>query len=433
MRRDRPATRTEPLPPVEDITARAPNLQDLNREIEADLEAALADFSGVDLLGAKPAKRPAGAPQPEVNRKVGRVLAIHGADVFIDVPGGRGQGVLPLEQFDGQTPAIGTEVEFEIKGYDGANGLLILTRRGAAQHADWSTLTVGMVVEARVTESNRGGLAVEVNGIRGFMPISQIDLYRVEDTQQFINQRLKCEVTEVNPRERNLVVSRRNVLEREREEQKAKFWDEIAEGQTRSGMVKSIHDFGVFVNLGAADGMIPISELAWARVRHPSDLVTVGQNVQVKVVRLDRETRKIGLSLKQMSASPWSTVETEIAVGDVVNGKVTRTADFGAFLEIAPGVEGLAHISELATHRVRRVSEVLQVGQVVPVKVLSIDPVNRKISLSVKAAMAPPPDEPKPADGPVETEEAPEPDCPAKPRNIALRGGVGNEWKLPEG
>src|SRR5262245_48736208 len=202
-----------------------PRLKDLDAAIERELEVSMGGLSDKDLYGEPDRKRDRQAAAQEPERKKGRIISVHGADVFVDVPGGRGQGVISAQQFPEGVPPIGTEVEISIEGYDNANGLLVLSRRGAAVHADWSTVAEGMVVEARVTETNKGGLAVDVNGIRGFMPISQIDLYRVERPEEYVNQRLLCMVTEVNPEERNLVVSRRALLEREREEAKEKLWN----------------------------------------------------------------------------------------------------------------------------------------------------------------------------------------------------------------
>src|SRR5439155_25889368 len=201
--------------------------------------------------------RPAGDAKPGALK--GKVVSVHNADVFVDVPGGRSQGVLPLMQFPDGPPAPGTEVEVTIEGYDGANGLLLLSRKGAAVSADWSSIAEGMTVEARVTAANKGGLEVDVNGIRAFMPISQIELFRVENIESYINQRLLCLVTEVVPSERNLVVSRRALLEREREESREKLWTTLAEGQVREGIVRSVRDFGAFVDIGGADGLLHVS------------------------------------------------------------------------------------------------------------------------------------------------------------------------------
>ena len=259
-----------------------PKMRDLDVDIESELEAALAGFPGTDLLTPEP--KPALAENPaEQRRKKGKVMSIHGPDVFIDVPGGRSQGVLPLDQFPDGPPAPGTEVEFQIEGYDRANGLLLLSRQGVAVHADWSSVAEGMTVEARITASNKGGLEVDVNGIRGFLPISQIEMFRVENIDTYINQRLLCMVIEVVPSERNLVVSRRALLEKDREEQREKLWAEIAEGQVREGIVSSVRDFGAFVDLGGADGLLHVSEMSWKRVDDPTTIVQPGQAVKVVV------------------------------------------------------------------------------------------------------------------------------------------------------
>src|SRR5262249_23886234 len=259
---------------------KAPKIRDLDAEIERELQEALGDFSAQEALGEPEKGKPQPAqPDEAPGRKKGKIIAVHGSDVFVQVPGGRSEGVLPLEQFEGQTPAVGSEVEVSIEGYDPENGLLILTRKGAAVEADWSTVAEGMIVEARVTATNKGGLSVDVNGIRGFMPISQIDLYRVDTPEQFVNQRLKCLVTEVNKEDRNLVVSRRALLEKEREEQRERTWNELAEGQVREGVVRSVRDFGAFVDLGGVDGLLHVSEMSWQRVNNPAEVVQPGQTV----------------------------------------------------------------------------------------------------------------------------------------------------------
>jgi small subunit ribosomal protein S1 len=412
--------------PLEDLSTHGPNLRELDAELEDELNASLAGFAETDLLGGQEEKKAAPPAEVESGRKKGKVVAIHGDDVFIDVPGGRSQGMMSLDQFDGKPPAIGSDVEFMIDHYDRENGILVLTRQGAAQIVNWSSVAVGMIVEARVTETNKGGLSVEVNGIRGFMPISQIDLYRVEQTEQFVNQRLRCVVMEVKPEEKNLVVSRRALLERERDEQREQFWAELAEGQVRTGMIRSIQKFGAFVDLGAADGLIPMSELAWTRVENATDVVKEGQTVQVKVIRVDRGARRIGLSLKQMLTSPWETLETRVMPGSTFKGKVTRIMEFGAFVEVEPGIEGLVHISEVALQRVRRVRDFVQEGQEVTVKVLSIDKENRKISLSIKAALELPEEDSEEQEEEVVAEVKP------RQRKFPLKGGVGSELLIPE-
>jgi small subunit ribosomal protein S1 len=392
-------------------------------EMERQLQEAMGGLSDKDLYG-EPEQHTRAKPGEGAAPKKGKVFRVHGADVFIDLPGGRSQGVMPLDQFPDGPPAVGTEVEVHIDGFDAANGVLLLSKKGSAVQASWESVAEGQIVEARVTEVNKGGLAVDVNGIRGFMPISQIDLYRVEDAAQFVNQKLRCLVTEVDPSERNLVLSRRALLEKEREENREKLWHELNEGQIREGIVRSIREFGAFVDLGGVDGLIHVSELSWQRVKDPSEVVQPGQKVKVVVLKIDREHRKVGLGLRQLTASPWDSVPEKYHVGQVVPGKVTRVADFGAFVELEPAVEGLIHISELSPVRVRRVIDVVQPGQEVQVAVLNVDAEQRRISLSLKAAL-PKEEEAPAAEAPDEEEEADEPAQPPRPRTTPLRGGIG--------
>ncbi|MEZ6139223.1 MAG: S1 RNA-binding domain-containing protein [Zavarzinella sp.] len=397
----------------------------LDEQLEAEMAAAMSGFDSL-MGGSAPSAAP--APQKQVEENQGRIIAIRGNDVFLDLPGKRMEGLMSLTMF-AEKPQIGDVVDVHFESVDNENGLIRLSKKGAAISVDWSSVRVGQTVEARVTGTNRGGLAVEVNGIRGFMPISQIDIYRVENADSYINQRLVCEITEANPTEKNLVVSRRILLERERETQKAKFWEEMEEGQVRKGTVRSIQKFGAFVDLGGADGLIPMNELAWHRVDRAEDLLQIGQVIEVKVAKIDRATRKISLSLKALAVSPWETLG--IHAGSRIQGKVTRIMEFGAFVEITPGVEGLVHVSELSVGKVYRVRDVVQEGQQVDVQVLNIDKENRKISLSIKALQ----DEQRRKDNEIaqaelaaklaaeEAEEAANPPKPKKPIKFKLRGG----------
>jgi small subunit ribosomal protein S1 len=390
-------------------------------EMERQLQEAMGGFSDKDLYGEGQQHGRRGQPDP--GPKKGKVYRIHGPDVFIDLPGGRTQGVLPLMQFPDGPPALGTEVEVHIQGFDNANGVLLLSRQGAAAvDADWDSVSVGMAVEARVTATNKGGLSVDVNGIRGFMPMAQIDLYRVENAEQFVNQRLVCMITEVDREERNLVVSRRALLEKEREENRERLWGEIAVGQVRQGVVRSVKDFGAFVDLGGLDGLLHVSEMSWQRVQDAGTVVQPGQSVKVVILKIDAERRKVSLGMKQLMASPWDAAIANYPAGQVVTGRVSRLMDFGAFVELEPGIEGLIHISELAPQRVRRVADVVKEGQEVQVRILSVDPAQKRMSLSLKAALA---KEPEPE---ATAEPEPEPEVPARPprpRTTPLRGGLG--------
>jgi len=406
-----------------------PNNRELDKMIEDELNQALTGFTDIESTDAHTGHR-GGAARTPGQKKRGRIVSVHGKDVFVEVPGGRGQGLLPLEQFGGETPKVGDEVEFDIDHYDAANGLLILTREGSVQSVtDWSSVSLHMIVEAKVTGTNKNktGLTIEVNGIKGFLPASQLDMYRVEDLDQFLNQRLRVQVVELDPEERNLIVSRRSILERERQQKAEQFWTTIKEGAVLKGTIKSIKAFGAFVDLGGADGLIPISEFSWQRVNDLNEIVKIGQEVQVIVKRLDLEARKIGLSVKELSTSPFTEFAGRVKAGARITGKVTRTAEFGAFVELEPGVEGLIHISELSTQRIRRARDVVEEGQMVQVEVLNVDPETRRIALSLKAISQ----EKETAESAAEAAER-EADAKAaaetmasRPVNPNLRGGIG--------
>ena len=427
LRRDKSAQRKpldSPRPPSlehEQSYGFGKKIDAFDDEMARQLEEAMGGMSTEALLG-EPIQYGKRAQPAQEGPKKGKVFRIHGQDVFIDLPGGRSQGVMPIEQFP-TTPKIGDEVEVHIEGFDNANGLLILTRKGAAVEANWDSVAVGQTVEARVTETNKGGLAVVVNGIRAFMPISQIELFRVENIEPYVNQRLLCLVTEVDPVERNLVVSRRALLEKEREENREKLWATLAEGQIYQGVVRQVKDFGAFVDIGGVDGLLHVSEMSWERTPDATKVMQPGQSVKVVVLKVDHEKRKISLGAKQLTASPWDDVTTKYIPGSTVTGKVSRVADFGAFVELEPAVEGLIHISELAPQRVRRVTDIVKVGQDVQVVVLNVDREARRISLSLKAAL---PKEPEPAEEEEVEEEPVAPVKPPKPRTAPLRGGTGD-------
>ena len=381
-------------PPVPDV-AKPSRRAAFDADIEQQMQAALAGMDDKAIYGEAPKGKP---QQPQERKKKGRVVSLHADDVFVDI-GGRSQGVLPLNQFPDGKPKIGDIVDVEIEGYDRANGLLLLTRQGATQRVeDWGSVAEGMIVEARVTGTNKGGLQVDVNGLRGFIPISHIELFRVEDIGPYVNQKLRCMVTEVKPEERNLVLSRRALLDKEREEMREKTWNELAEGQVRKGVVRSVKEFGAFLDLGGVDCLLHVGDMSWTRVENAATLVQPGQTLEVQVLKIDREKRKISLGLKQLGPSPWDDISTSYPQGTVVCGKVTRLMDFGAFVELPGGIEGLVHISELAPKRVFRVSDVVKAGQEVQVKVLKLDPAQRRIALSIKATIAAPEPPPEPVE-----------------------------------
>jgi ribosomal protein S1 len=339
--------------------------------------------------------------------------------------GGKSEGVLPVDQYEGELPLPGASIEVVVDRFDHEEGLLLLRRKGSAIDADWTNLRKGVIVEARATKAVKGGLEVDVDGIRGFLPISQIDLSRVEDASSYINQKFKAIVTEANQREKNLVISRRDWLEQERAEQRERTWASLEEGQVHEGVVRSIKGFGAFVDIGGLDGLLPIGEMSWGRVSKVEDLVKTGDKVKVKVLKIDRTTRKLTLGLKQLSPSPWDTAVTNYPRGTLVKGKVTKIMEFGAFVELEPGLEGLIHVSELSPNRVRRVADIVKPEQEVEVRVLKVDDEQRRIGLSLlPAAKSLGEIE---ADAEAESEGASDEPPPPRPEpKFPLKGGLGD-------
>jgi len=233
----------------------------------------------------------------------------------------------------------------------------------------------------------KGGLVVDV-GIRGFVPASQVERSYVEDLSQYLHKDLRLKILELDRDAKKVVLSQRVVLEEEYQQQKQALWNELAEGQVRKGVVKRLASFGAFVDLGGIDGLLHVSEMSWTHVKDPAQVVKVGDEIEVCILKVDREKEKVSLTLKQLLKSPWELAQEKYYAGMVIEGKVMRIVPFGAFIELEPGVEGLAHISQLAPKRVNKVEDVLQVGQIVKAKILEIDPEKKRISLSLKEVEA---------------------------------------------
>ena len=349
--------------------------------LQRELEDALGGMSLEDIVDRE---QTAEAPKGK-GVKYGKVIAIQGDDIFVDM-GGKSQGILPAAQFEDEPlPAVGDRIEVTIEGYVPGEGLLSLSRKGAVLAAAWETLEEGQIVECRVTGHNKGGLEVDINGIRGFMPISQIEIFRVEDLHPYTNQRFRCEVTEVDRADRNVLVSRRQLLEREAAEAREKAYGALAEGQVVRGTVRNIMPYGAFVDLGGIDGLLHVRDLSYARVDDPKSVVHEGQQLEVMVLKIDQATRKISLGLKQILPDPWQDVELKFPPATTLQGKVTKLMDFGAFVELEPGVEGLVPISEMCfERRIKHPSEVVKEGETVQVRVMKVDPVQKRLSLSIK-------------------------------------------------
>jgi small subunit ribosomal protein S1 len=382
------------------------------------------DFNLDDLMAGNSASQAIGDEIPAETKLSGTVSRIHRDDVFFTLKG-QHEGVVSLRQFK-EPPALGTTLEVIVNKYNPEDSLYELTIPGAAiSVSDWADIVEGSVVDAKVTAVNTGGLECMVNNIRGFIPASQAALYRIEDLNDFIDQKLQCVVTEARPEKRNLVLSHRAVLERERAEKREQLMQTLAVGSECDGTVTRLMDFGAFVELGGVEGLIHISKLAWDRVQHPKDVLEVGQKVKVKIEKIDEASGKIGLSYRDLLENPWDSVETKYPVGTIVDGTVTRLAAFGAFVKLEPGVEGLVHISELAHYRVQTVKSIVNEGDQIQVKILSVDRDAQKMSLSLKETQAKP--EPKADESKAEVAES-APETPAKPRsNKPLKGGTAGD------
>lgn len=373
-------------------------------DLEAEIEAALSDVGSLALEGIAPATEGTIDATEELlpgTRLRGTVRSIHGDSIIVDL-GARASGLLQTRQFEETTlPELGATVDVVVDRYETGEGLfhLNLPRAVATKPAgNWDELAEDQIVDCMVTKVNKGGLEITVSNLRGFLPASQVDFGFVSNLEQYVGQKLRVKVTEVKPAKKNLVVSRRSYLEIMRAELREQAWEKLEVGQTCQGTVKTLKDYGAFVDIGGVDGLLHVGEISWGRIGHPKDVLQEGQQVDVQILSIDREKSKISLGMRQLTGNPWQNVAESYPPHSTVHGKVTRTMEFGAFVELEPGIEGMVHISELDHRRVHRVTDVLQVGQELDLQVLSVDLDKRRISLSLKALMARPEREAKKSD-----------------------------------
>ncbi len=371
-----------------------PSASSVHSALEAELERAMGGMSDQDLLAATGGSKPAArsTTNSAVRRtsagrqlRTGRIMEIRGNDVYVEF-GPKSQGICPLGHF-AEPPKAGEEMDFVVERLDPFEGLLILAREGAASKAPWSDLKVGHIVEARCVGMNAGGLDMEVAHHHAFMPASQVDVRHIEDISIFLGQKVECEIVELRRNKERMLLSRRRVLERRRAEQRDEVLKAIEVGAERTATIVSLQPFGAFADLGGVDGLIPISELAHGMVAKAADVVQVGETVQVRVLRVDREAKppRITLSRKQAMVNPVIEAIGTITVGSTVTGTVTRMTPFGVFLQVAPGVEGLVHISEISHERLPSPEKAVKIGAEVTAKVLSTDAQRGRVSLSIKA------------------------------------------------
>jgi small subunit ribosomal protein S1 len=323
----------------------------------------------------------------------GHVVRIDQDEVLVDI-GYKSEGVIPSNELSirksvdpGEEVSLGEEVDALVLTKEDQEGRLILSKKRARFEKAWRRIEAaaesGEPVEGTVIEVVKGGLILDL-GVRGFLPASLVDIRRVQNLDEFMSTKLECKVIELNRSRNNVVLSRRAVLEEERKEVREQILTKLEPGEVVEGKISNIVDFGAFVDLDGIDGLIHISELSWSHVNHPSEILSIGDTVRVKVLEIDRDRQRISLGLKQTQEDPWQKVLNEYSEGDIVEGTVTKIVAFGAFVQILPGVEGLVHISELAQHHVESPAEVVRPGDPLKVKVLEVDDARRRLSLSVK-------------------------------------------------
>jgi len=318
----------------------------------------------------------------------GTIVEVRENEVLLNI-GFKSEGVISIEEFGSQVPTEGEEFDVFLEHLEDQDGLVVLSKERADFLKVWDRIRIaheaGDVVTGTVDRRIKGGLVVKLWDVDTFLPGSQVALRQVPDLDQMIGTEIDCQIIKKNKRRRNVVVSRRIVLEREREEKKKTLMSELDKGQTRIGVVKNITDFGAFVDLGGIDGLLHITDLSWGRVKHPSEVVSIGGEIEVKILDFDRDRERISLGLKQLQSYPWENVENKYPEKSVIEGKVVSITNYGAFVELEQGIEGLIHISEMSwTRHIKHPSKILSIGDVVEVMVLKIDKENEKISLGLK-------------------------------------------------
>lgn len=321
----------------------------------------------------------------------GKVVKINAEEVLVDI-GGKSEGIIPLEELaykrvdPKEIVSEGQEISVEVLNED-KDGNIVLSYKKAQIEELLDKLEQakesGEIITAPVIEIVKGGILVDV-GIRGFVPASQVDRNFVADLNQYLNQELRMKVLELDRSGRKAVLSQRAVLEEEYQKIKGEVWEQLKEGQVRQGKVMRIATFGAFVDIGGIDGLLHVSEMAWGHISNPAEVVAEGDEIEVIILKIDPIKQKISLSLKGLIKNPWENAIEKYPIGKIVTGRVVRVAPFGAFIEVEPGIDGLAHISQLSQNRVSNVEEVLSVGQTVEAKVIENDPVKKRLSLSLK-------------------------------------------------
>ena len=318
----------------------------------------------------------------------GRILNIVGDDVIVDV-GYKSEGVIPIDHWKNRDEVdIGDEVDVLLEAVEDESGLVMLSKKKADRQKGWERVianhTKGDAVSGKVTRKIKGGLLVDI-GVPVFLPASQIDIRRVNDVGEWIGRDIDCKIIKIDEARMNIVVSRRRLLEEEREAKKKELLERLHEGAVVEGVVKNLAEFGAFIDLGGIDGLCHITDMSWGRVTHPSEVVKINDKVNVKVLKIDTKSERISLGMKQLTESPWENIQAKYPVGAKFTGTVVNILSYGAFVKLEEGVEGLVHVSEMSwTKRINDPREVVQIGDKVEVVILDVNPQKQEISLGMK-------------------------------------------------
>ncbi|MEI6524702.1 MAG: 30S ribosomal protein S1 [Planctomycetota bacterium] len=340
--------------------------------------------------------------QFDVNQIVeGKIVEINEEFVVVDV-GFKSEGAIPKNEWEEgeEPPQIGQMIKVLIEEVEDQNileearNMIVLSKRKAEKIIQWEKMMAsvqeGQVVTGTVTRKIKGGLLVDI-GVNVFLPASQVDIRRPNDIGDYIGRVVQCEVLKIDEARRNIVVSRRSLIEKQREEDREHLMAELEIGQIRKGVVKNIADFGAFVDLGGIDGLLHITDMSWERIGHPSEMVAIDQEIEVKILQIDREKQKIALGLKQKQNNPWTNIAEKYPVGSTIPGEVVNVMSYGAFVKLEPGIEGLVHISEMSwTRRINHPSEMVQIGDKINVRILGVDPQGQQLSLGIKQTQSNP-------------------------------------------
>ncbi len=339
-----------------------------NTELEALINSKLPNFRKGDIVN-------------------GTILEIRPQVVLVDI-GYKSEGVIPVSEFEDEEIEVGDQIEVLLESLENDEGLVVLSKEKAAHKQNWDKIVAvykdGGLVKGKVKSVVKGGLMVNV-GVEAFLPGSQVDIIPPKDLNEFVGNVYEFKIVKVNDERKNIVLSRREVIEAERSEQRQRFLETVNIGDRVKGLVKNITDFGAFVDLSGMDGLLHITDMSWGRVNHPSELLHIGQELEVLILDVDRDKERVSLGLKQLSDNPWADIEAKYPIGSQVKGRVTKLLAYGAFVELEKGVEGLVHVSELSwTKRITRPSDVLSLDQEIEAIVLNISVEEQKISLGIR-------------------------------------------------